>query len=90
MDNLKLWTIKILYGHKNSDWLTGVPWYNPSICKKLHRKLFEWFIINTRTDRYHIMYSIYAYEKEHQSSIYDDGSSSGGCPLPKKSTTEAL
>ena len=22
---------------QNSDWLTGVPWYNTCICKKLHR-----------------------------------------------------
>ena len=36
------------------------------------------------------MCSIDAYEKEHQSSICDDISSGGGCPLPKNSTTEAL
>ena len=36
------------------------------------------------------MCSIYAYEREHQSSICDDVRSGGGCPLPKKSTTESL
>ena len=36
----------------NSDWLTGVPWYNTFICKKLHGKLFEGFIISAITDRY--------------------------------------
>ena len=36
------------------------------------------------------MCSIDAYEKEHQSSSCDDGSISGGCPLPENSTTEAL
>ena len=36
---------------KNSDWLTGGPWYNTYICKKLCGKLFEGFIINARTDR---------------------------------------
>ena len=46
---------------QNSDWLTGGPWYNTSICKKLQEKLFEGFIINSRTDRYHIMYFIYAF-----------------------------
>ena len=51
---------------KNSDWLTGGPWYNTSICKKLHGILFEVFIINARTDRYHIMCSIDEHEKEHQ------------------------
>ena len=36
------------------------------------------------------MCSIYAYERENQSSICYDGSSGGGCPLPKNSTTSAL
>ena len=47
---------------QNSYWMTGGPWYNTSICKKLHGKLFEGFIIIARTDRYHIMCSIGAYE----------------------------
>ena len=51
---------------QNQDWLIGGPWYNTSICKKLHGKLFEGFIRNSRTDRYHIMCSIDAYEKEYQ------------------------
>ena len=46
---------------QNSDWLTCGPWYNTSIFNKLHGKLFEGFIINTRTDRYHIMCSIDAF-----------------------------
>ena len=72
---------------QNSDWLTGGPWYNTSICKKLHGKLFEGFIINARTDRYNIMCYIDAYEGEHQSSSCDDSISGGGCPLPKNSMT---
>ena len=70
--------------------MTGGLWYNTSICKKLHRKLFGGFIINARTFRYHIMCSIDAYEKYHQSSRFYDGSSGRGCPLPKYSTTEIL
>ena len=69
--------------------MTGGPWYNTYICRKFHGKTFEGFIINARTDRYNIMFSIDAYEKEHQSS-YDDVSSGGGCSLPSNSTTEAL
>ena len=64
-----LWIIKTnqyleydMYKH-NSDWMTGCPWYNTYICKKLHGKLFEKFIRNSRTDRYNIMCSIHAYEK---------------------------
>ena len=60
--------------------MTGRPWYNTSICNKLHGKVFEGFIRNARTDRYNIMCYIYAYEKEHQSSC-DDGIRCGGCPL---------
>ena len=66
---------------QNSECMTGGPWYNTSICKKLQENLFEGFIINTITDRYNIMCYIYAHEKEHQSSC-DDGSSGGGFPLP--------
>ena len=46
---------------QNSDWMTGGIWYNTYICKKLHGKLFEGFIINARTDRYNIMCYIDAY-----------------------------
>ena len=73
----------------NSEWITRGPWYNTSICKKLHGKLFEVFIINVRTDRYTIMCYIDAHEKEHPSSC-GDGSSGGDFPLPSNSTKEAL
>ena len=73
---------------QNSDWLIGGPWYNTSICKKLHGKLFEGFIINARTDRYNIMCSIYAYEREHQPSSCDDGRRCRGFPLPTTSMKE--
>ena len=43
--------------------MTGGPWYVTSICKKLHGKVFEEFIINARTDRYNIMRSIDANER---------------------------
>ena len=75
---------------QNSDWMTGGPWYNTYFCKKLCGKVFEVFIINARTDRYNIMYSIDAYERENQPSSYDDVISGGGCPLPSNSTTSAL
>ena len=39
----------------NSEWTTGGPLYNTSICKKLHGKVFEGFIRNARTYRYNIM-----------------------------------
>ena len=74
---------------QNSDWLTGGPWYNTSICNKLHGKLFEGFIINKRTDRYHIMCFVDAHVKDHKSYRFDF-SNGGGCPLPKHPKTVAL
>ena len=70
--------------------MTGVPWYNTSICKRLHVKLFGGFIINARTDRYNIMCYIDTYERYHQSSSCDDGISGGDCLLLSNSTTSAL
>ena len=61
MDDWKSWIFKIWYGIKNSDWMTGVPFYNTSICKKSHGKVFEGFVINTRNYRYNNMCSIDAY-----------------------------
>ena len=49
----------------NSECMTGSPWYNTYICKKLNGKVFEGFIRNARTDRYNIMCYIDAHEKEH-------------------------
>ena len=49
----------------NSDWITCGLWYNTFICKRLHGKIFEEFIRNTRTDRYNFMCYIDAYKKIH-------------------------
>ena len=65
---------------QNLEWTTGGPWYNTYICKKLYGKLFEGFIRNWRTERYYIMCSIGAHEKDHWSYGYDV-SSGGGCTL---------
>ena len=48
---------------QNPDWMTSGSWYNTYICNKLRGKLFEGYIINVRTDRYHIMCSIDANEE---------------------------
>ena len=48
---------------QNSDRMTGGPWYNTYICKKLYGKLFEGYIINARTGRYNIICSVDAYER---------------------------
>ena len=43
------------------NWTTGGPWYNTSICEKLHGEVFEEFIRNARTGIYNLMCSIDAY-----------------------------
>ena len=65
----------------NPDFITDGPWYNTSICKKLHGTVFEKHIINRITDRYNIMCSIYAHGKQ-QPSYVDDGSSGCDNALP--------
>ena len=32
-------------------WLNKFPWYNASICSRLHVSLFEYFITHARSDR---------------------------------------
>ena len=51
--------------------------------------MFEEFIRNSRTDRYNILCSIDAHEKEDP-SLFDDGSSGGDYTLPLNPTTESL
>ena len=48
----------------NSDLITGCPWYNTYIYKKLNGKMFEEFIRNASTDRYNIMCCIDADEHD--------------------------
>ena len=71
----------------NPYFMIGGPWYNTSICKKLHGKTIEEIIRNTRTGRYNIMCSNYAHEKQYPSS-FDGGRRGGGNTLPSNSTTE--
>ena len=50
----------------NSEQMTCGPCYNIYIGKKLHRKVLEVFIRNTRTEKYHIIFSIDTYDKYNQ------------------------
>ena len=73
----------------NPDLITYGPWYNTSICTKSHATVFEKYVINERTDRYNLMFSIDAHEKQRPSYVYD-GISCGGHSLPSNLTTESL
>ena len=49
--------------NNHQDWLNKGPWYNISICSKLHGSRFEDFITQARTDQYNLMCSLVAYDR---------------------------
>ena len=60
--------------------------YNTSICYKLHGKVFKDFVKNARKDRYNLMCSIIAHDKQ-QPIYFDDGNISVGIQIHKNATT---
>ena len=46
----------------HQDWLNKGPWYNTSICSKLHGSMFENFITQARTYRYNLMCSLVSHD----------------------------
>ena len=75
--------------NNHQDWLNKGPWYNTSICLKLHRGIFEYFITHTRTDRYNLMCSLVEHDKI-QPAYEDDISSIVDRSILKNETTKAL
>ena len=75
--------------NNHQDWLNKGPWYNTSICSKLHGSSFEDFITQARTDRYNIMRSLVAHEKL-QVYYKDDESSIGDRAIPDIESTKTL
>ena len=71
------------------DWLNKGPRYNTAICSKLHGTVFDDFIRNDRTDRYNIMCSIPAHDKQ-QPTCVDDAGSEVVRAIPKNTTTASL
>ena len=57
--------------NNHQDLLNKGPWYNTSICLKLHGSMFENFITHARTDRYKCMCSLVAHDKM-QANYEDD------------------
>ena len=47
----------------HQDLLNKGPWYNTDICSRLYGILFEYFIAHSRTDRYNIICSLVAHDK---------------------------
>ena len=73
----------------HQDWLNKNPWYNTSICSRLHGSMFEDFITHTGTDRYNILCYLVAHNKK-QPAYEDEESTIGDRLIPKNVTTESL
>ena len=73
----------------HQDWLNKGPWYNTSICSKLHGSRFEDFITQARTDRYNIMCSLVAHDRL-QLYYIDDDISIVDRSIPDNATTKTL
>ena len=70
-------------------WLNKGPWYNKSICSRLHVSLFEESITHARTDRYNILCYLVAHYKKQPDYEHEE-SSIGYRLILKHVTTEAL
>ena len=73
--------------NNHQDWLNKGPWYNTSICSKLHGSRFEDFITLERTDRYNLMCYLVARDIL-QLDCKDDESSIGDRSIPDNTTTK--
>ena len=75
--------------NNHQDWLNKGPWYNKSICLKLHGSMFGDFITRARTDRYNLMCYLVAHDKLQQ-DYKDDESSIGDMSIPDNATPKSL
>ena len=73
----------------HQDWLNKGPWYNTSICSKLHGSRFEYFITQARIYRYNIMCSLVAHDRL-QLDYKDYESSIGDREIPNDATIKTL
>ena len=60
--------------NNQQDLLIKGPWYNTSICLKLHGSMFEYFITHAITYRYNIICSLVAHDKIQPAYEYDESS----------------
>ena len=56
----------------HQDYLNEGPWYNTTICSRLHGSLFKHFITHARTGRYNLMCSVVAHDKKKQPAYEDE------------------
>ena len=70
-------------------WLNKGPWYNTSICLKLHVSRFEDSITQEITDRYNLMCSLVSHDKLQLDYKYYE-SSIGYMSIPDSAKTKSL
>ena len=75
--------------NNHQDWSNKVPWYNISICWKLHGRRFEDFITQARTYRCNLICSLVAHVRL-QLDYKDDKIIIGDRSIPDDATTKAL
>ena len=75
--------------NNHQDWLNKGPWYNTSICLKLHGSIFEDFITYAITDRYNLMCYLVAHDKIQPNDEYY-GSSIGDRSIHDNATPKSL
>ena len=75
--------------HNHQDWLNKVPWYNTSICSKLHGSRFEDFIPQEIIKRYNLKYYLVAHDRL-QLDYKDYESSIGDREIPDDATIKTL
>ena len=73
----------------HQDWLNKVPWYNTSICSKLHGSRFEYFITQARTDQYNLMCYLVAHDRL-QLDYIDNEISIGDREIPNDATIKNI
>ena len=75
--------------NNHQDWFNKGPWYNTSICLKLHGSKFEDFITQVRTDIYDLMCYLVAHYKMQPYYEYDE-ISIGDMSIPNDATPKSL
>ena len=78
-----------MYKNNNHYWLNKGPWYNTSICLKLHGSGFEDFITQARTYRYNLMCCLVAHDILQLDYKYYERSI-GDREIPDNATTKTL
>ena len=77
---------RIIYSNKqmkyeikenNPYWLNKGPWYNTTTCSKYNGTAFEYFMTNSRKDRYNLIYYITAHDMKQPKYVDDEISDDG-------------